>query len=110
VSVPDGAKAFHGVVASFSRDPDVEPPSGGRSFGGNGLKVGGKLFALVSSRGQFVVKLPRPRVDELVGSRAGEYFDPGHGRLMKEWVAMHGHEEQWLGLAREARDYVRGGS
>jgi hypothetical protein len=34
----------------------------------------------MSSRGKFVVKLPRGRVDELVASGQGEYFDPGHGR------------------------------
>jgi hypothetical protein len=33
------------------------------------------------------VKLPRERVDELVEAGAGHRFDPGHGRLMKEWVA-----------------------
>jgi hypothetical protein len=108
VSGPDAAHAFQGVVASFARDREVAPPSGGRSFGGNGLKVSGKLFALISSRGQFVVKLPKSRVEELVRSGAGEYFDPGHGRLMREWVAMHGRPERWLELAREARAYVGG--
>ena len=106
MSGPDGARAFQGVVAAFARDREVEPPAGGRTFGGNGLKVRGKLFALVSSRGQFVVKLPKRRVQDLVSSGAGELFDPGHGRLMKEWIAMHGREEQWLELAREARAFV----
>jgi hypothetical protein len=36
-------------------------------------------------KGRFVAKLPRGRVDELVSGGSGEYFDPGHGRLMKEW-------------------------
>jgi hypothetical protein len=45
---------------------------------------------MMSSKGQFVVKLPMERVDELVASGQGEYFDLGHGRLMKEWVVITG--------------------
>ena len=41
---------------------------------------------MISSKGQFVAKLPRERVDELVRLGQGEHFDPGHGRKMKEWV------------------------
>jgi hypothetical protein len=54
-----------------------------------GLKVDGKIFAM-HSKGKFVAKLPKDRVDELVRAGKGEYFDPGHGRLMKEWVSLHG--------------------
>ena len=53
-----------------------------RMMGSDGLKTGGKLFAMVS-KGELVVKLPRERVDELVEAGAGHRFDPGHGRLMK---------------------------
>ena len=63
---------------------------------------------MISSKAQFVVKLPRERVDELVRLGIGEYFDPGHGRLMKEWVALDGHHSLWVNLAKEARDYVCG--
>jgi hypothetical protein len=48
------------------------------------------------SKGRLVVKLPRQRIDALVATGAGERFDPGHGRLMKEW----------LPLAREALAFV----
>jgi hypothetical protein len=64
----------------------VTPPSastGGR-FGASGLNVGGKLFAMLDG-GELVVKLPRQRVEELVAAGTGQPFDPGHGRLMKEW-------------------------
>lgn len=44
-----------------------------------GLRINGKIFAMFS-RGQFVVKLPKQIVDELVSSRKGKRFDPGHGR------------------------------
>jgi hypothetical protein len=73
--------------------------------------VGGKLFALISSRGWFVAKLPRQRVDELVRLGKGQFFDPGHGRLMKEWVALTDATEasSWIALAKEARRFVRDG-
>jgi hypothetical protein len=47
-------------------------------------------------------------VNELVRQRKGEYFDPGHGRLMKEWIALSGSPASWVGLAKEALRYVRG--
>ena len=54
-----------------------------RMMGSEGLKTGGKFFAMVS-KDELVVKLPCERVDELVEAGAGHRFDPGHGRLMKE--------------------------
>jgi hypothetical protein len=35
-------------------------------------------------KGRFVAKVPKERVDALVSSGNGEYFDPGHGRLIKD--------------------------
>jgi hypothetical protein len=47
-----------------------------------------------------------PRVDVLVSSGKGKYFDPGHGRLMKEWLAVdHRNKALWLRLAREALEF-----
>ena len=37
----------------------------------------------------------------------GEYFDPGHGRLMKEWVAVADGSISWLELAREAHIFAK---
>jgi hypothetical protein len=62
---------------------------------------------MLSSRGQFVVKLPRRRVDELVAAGDGDRFDPGHGRLMREWLALGpGSSLDWVGLASEAMEFV----
>ena len=102
MSRPDFAK----VIKAFAGDPRVTVGEG-KGFGSGGLKVDGKLFALMSSRGQFVAKLPKQRVAELVAQRKGEQFDPGHGRLMREWVAMHG-DGDWVAIAREARRFVGG--
>lgn len=99
---------FARVVKAFAGEQDVAPPHEGRVFGFRGLKTGGKIFAMMSSRQHFVVKLPKDRVAAFVAERKGTYFDPGHGRLMKEWLEMKGHERLWLGLAKEARDFVRG--
>ena len=77
-----------------------------RMMGSEGLKSGGKFFALVS-RGELVVKLPRERVDELVEAGAGHRFDPGHGRLMKEWVALTPADEaECASYVTEARRFV----
>ena len=77
-----------------------------RMFSSEGLKTAGKFFAMVS-RGELVVKLPRERVDELVAAGAGHRFDPGHGRLMKEWVALRpADEEACTAYVTEARRFV----
>src|SRR5579859_6771015 len=77
-----------------------------RAFGSNGLKVRGKLFALFT-QGTLVVKLPKDRVAELVASRAGKPFDPGHGRRMKEWLTITSKKASWIDLAKEAHVYVK---
>ncbi len=106
---PDPDRAFERVAAAFADDPRVTRGDGsGKGFGSTGLKVDGRLFALVSSRKQFVVKLPKARVAELVKDPKFEPFDPGHGRLMKEWVATAVVDARWTVLAREARRFVGG--
>lgn len=106
-AVPALDPRFRRVVDAFARDRQVT--RGGRGFGSSGLKVNGKLFALLSDRtGRFVAKLPKARVDELVRAGTGERFDPGHGRLMKEWIALLPGQEDWVALAQEAYRFVRG--
>jgi hypothetical protein len=94
------------VVAAFAKHREVT--RGGKGFGSTGLKVNGKLFAFISSKGKFVAKLPRERVDELVSAGEGEHFDPGHGRLMKEWVAVDPGTADLVDLARAAHRFARG--
>jgi hypothetical protein len=96
------------VVEALVGEDGVTPGSAEkRGFGSTELQVGGKIFAMLN-KGRLVVKLPRQRVDALVAAGAGERFDPGHGRLMKEWVAVASEsQEEWLPLAREALAFVR---
>ena len=79
-----------------------------RAFGSTSLKTNGKIFAMLVN-GRLVVKLDRRRVDELVASGAGGRFDPGHGRLMKEWLAVESaSDDVWTTLATEAEAFVAG--
>jgi hypothetical protein len=83
----------------------------GRGFGSGALTLSGRIFAMVSSRDEFVVKLPKARVAELVAAKKGRPFDAGRGRVMKEWLALRsGTAADWTALAEEARSFVSGAS
>ena len=102
---------FAKIVKALSGHPDVTPPSdttqSRKKFGSSGLKINDKIFAMISSKGEFVVKLPQQRVDALITSGKGKRFDPGHGRLMKEWLTVGTSSEKvWLQLAKEAMGFV----
>jgi hypothetical protein len=104
----DADAVFARIVASLGDDRAVTPPS--RAGGAKGLKVNGKLFAM-TSKGSLVVKLPRARAAELVAAGTGTRFDPGHGRLMNEWVTIALERSRlWGGLVEEARQFVGGNS
>lgn len=94
---------FVPVVNAFADDRLV---SGGKMMSSYCLKVSGKIFVMFG-KDRFVAKLPQERVDELVSGREGERFDPGHGRLMKEWVAIGVGKANLVELAREAYKFVK---
>lgn len=102
------------LLRTLRSDPKLAPivdafektKPGARKFGSNGLKVDGKLFALFT-QGTLIVKLPKDRVAALVASGVGKPFDPGHGRPMKEWLAVTGTKAPWIDLAKEAHGFVR---
>lgn len=100
---------FAKVVKAFAEDRHVTPPGSGKGFGSSALKVDGKIFAMMSSKDRFVVKLPKERVTKLVKDGKGDNFDPGRGKLMKEWLEVKIPQAQWMALAKEARDFVRDG-
>jgi hypothetical protein len=79
-----------------------------RGLGSTALCVADKIFAVLSSTGQLVVKLDKGRVDALVAAGGGARFEPFHGRPMQEWfVAGLGQEKDWLPLAEEALSFAR---
>jgi hypothetical protein len=100
------ATPFDRLAARFEADPRV---SSGTGFGANrGLRVNGRIFAIFMPDA-LTVKLPRKRVDELVEAGDGTRFDPGHGRLMREWLTSPSERAaDWPDLADEACRYVAG--
>ena len=77
-----------------------------QAFGSTSLKTNGKIFAMLV-KDRLVVKLDRRRVDELVEAGVGQRFDPGHGRLQREWLDVESaSDDVWLDLATEAEKFV----
>ena len=95
---------FAAIVRAFARHRRVT--YGGQGFGSRALKYDGKIFAMLSSKGWFVVKLPGHRVAALIRLGKGEYFDTGRNRVMKEWLAAAQDPASWLALAREAHRFA----
>jgi hypothetical protein len=106
---PDQATAkalFDELAADHLGRPGV---SIGPAMRNEGLKVDGKLYAMVV-RGRLVVKLPAARAAELTGAGDAIPFEPRPGRQMREWVMIdppvssdHG---EWRRLIEDAGDYV----
>jgi len=100
---PEIDAKFAPVVEAFAGARGV---SAGKLFSSYGLKVNEKIFAMFGRAG-FVVKLPKARVDELVSVGKAARFEPGPGRVMKEWAAFRSEESEWVKLAREAYNFVK---
>jgi hypothetical protein len=76
-----------------------------RMFNSVGLKTAGKFFATMSGE-ELLLKLPAPRVQELVAGGTGRPFHSG-GRLMKEWVCVRPADEATCAAyVDEARAFV----
>jgi hypothetical protein len=113
----DADPSLRKLLGQLRADPKLAPvlaayekqtAESGRRFGKNGLKTkGGKLFVLFT-QGTVVVKLPKDRVAALVADGVGKPFDPGHGRLMKEWLTITSPRASWVELAKEAFAFVVG--
>jgi hypothetical protein len=95
---------FDAAVARFLDDPRL---TAGTGFGSSpGRRVDGRIFAMLV-RGDLVVKLPRQRVDALVGSGVAHGFDAGKARPMREWASIDTtHRDSWPALVGEAYDFV----
>jgi hypothetical protein len=102
------AERYAAIVKAFAGRRGVSAESG-RGFGSSALKIDNRIFAMLASGDQFVVKLPRKRVDALVAAGEGKQFEPRHdGRLMKEWFVVGARRElRWLPLAQEAFEFAK---
>ena len=99
---------YEDLVDEFAGVDGVTPPTGGSGFGRGALRYRRKIFAMFV-RGQLVVKLPAPRVDELVGGGHGDRFDANKGTPMKEWLTLAEPSGlSWSELSREALDHAAG--
>jgi len=100
---------FAKLVEAFAGSPGVVIPPDGSvrwKFGTSALKVNGKIFAMLVS-GALAVKLPAPRVAELIAGGRGQPFGTTESRPMKEWVSLAFDDSvTWLDCAREAYDFV----
>jgi hypothetical protein len=84
--------------------------TGGTGFGrSEGLRIENRIYAMLVN-GELVVKLPKARVDELVGAGVGLRFEPGTGRVMKEWLSVPpSSSRRWKALVHEAKAFVGAG-
>jgi hypothetical protein len=100
----EAEERFERLTSRLILEPTV---SHGTGFGSSpGLRVRGRIFAMLAG-GSLVAKLPRDRADQLVASGVGARFDPGHGRVMKEWVTVPADRaDDWDQLAGEAFAFV----
>ena len=94
---------FQRVIDLLGKEPEVEF---GKMFGSVALKVRGKVFSMCV-KDKLVVKLPAARVKQLIDRGLAAPFDPGHGRVMKEWVSIaSGAEIDWVKVSNEAKAFV----
>ena len=101
------AERYADLVDDLMGTEGVTAPAGGSGFGRSALRYRGKIFAMLV-RGSLVVKLPAPRVSELVGAGEGLHYDANKGTPMKEWLSLDPESDlDWLTLAREALGFVR---
>jgi hypothetical protein len=83
--------------------PDVDM---GRMFSTDGLRIRGKVFAFVSHDGGLIVKLPQPRIDDLVDTGGATRMEM-RGRAMREWAVVDIEDAaDWPGFVAEAREFV----
>jgi hypothetical protein len=107
--VADAAERWEALVATMLAEGSAtygneDGPK--RAFGATSLKTDGRIFAMLV-KGRLVVKLSAARVSDLVEAGTGERFDPGHGRIQKEWLSVAGDDpEQWRALATESEAFV----
>ncbi len=87
-----------------AKDPRIEE---GTIMGGRCARVAGEFLALVDYKNSgLVVKLPRERVDALIGEGKGHAFAPA-GKVFREWVAIpYSNRRLWRKLLGEGVSFV----
>jgi len=102
-------KLFRSLAAELrAADPRIVEST---IMNGRCLRVDKEFLALVDYKGSgLVVKLPKPRVIELIRTGVGKPFAPA-GRVFKEWLSVPQPDRQrWLALLEEGIAFVATGS
>ena len=93
-------ETWSNVKEQFLKMPEVQKQ-------GESLKIWKKMFAMLN-KGRFVVKLPKERVEKLLNSGNGLPYDPGNGKIMKEWVTIpEEYSHKWIEYASEAKEFAK---
>jgi hypothetical protein len=101
--VPDVHELFDQIAASYASEPGV---TYGLGWHNEGLKVDGRIFAMVVRDG-LVVKVPADQAADLVEAGQGAAFEPRPGRKMREWVVIDRLDPtSWRRLIADAHHYV----
>ncbi|NPE09805.1 MAG: hypothetical protein GNW80_16105 [Asgard group archaeon] len=73
---------------------------------GEALKIKKKMFVFLNME-NITVKLPKERVTELLNSGEGLPYDPGNGKIMKEWVTIPlESSDKWIAFAKEGMRFA----
>jgi len=99
-SAADAAR-WDDLTAEYLAKPGVTLE---RAFSRISLMVGGKLFAS-AGHGGLLIKVPAPRVSELIENGEGQPFSTGGNRVMREWVVVTPATD-WRALAAESMEFV----
>ena len=91
---------WEGVKEVYLKQSDIQKQ-------GESLKIKRKMFAMFN-KGRYVLKLPKERVQDLINSGEGQPYDPGNGKIMKEWVIIpEKYSQKWIELAEEAKEFAK---
>jgi len=73
---------------------------------GESLKIKRKMFVFLNKE-NITIKLPKKRVTELLDSGEGLPYDPGNGKIMKEWVTIpHKSSDKWMDFVKEGMEFA----
>lgn len=93
------ADPYADVKAHFEKVDGVIVNSG---RGAQGMKVGKKMFAMFSKEA-LLLKMPPERVEALIAAGHGLPYDPGTGKVMKNYVIIPmAKKNLWIKLCEEA--------
>ena len=73
---------------------------------GESLKIRKKMFVFFN-KDSIIVKLPKKRVTQLLESGVGLPYDPGNGKIMKEWIIIpEKFSDKWISYVSEAKEFA----